>query len=118
MFFINTDILDGDRLDLRRFVRETDEDGEWLDLLDTYLLPVIHNMPPEGRYFIQNEVGRMDLVSYRIYGQTQFWWILMEYNRLSSPMDVKEGIVLSYPSLNNIETALFSLKAKQRSLGQ
>ena len=51
------------------------------------------------------EAGRPDLLAYKIYQNTQLWWILMKYNDIIDPFsELVEGFVLKVPDLKDIQT--------------
>ena len=101
MFYIDLDTSLTDRFDLAKFLDFTD-DGVF-DPLNSYLLYEIPRLSAIGSYTIRKEEKRPDLLSYNIYSDTQYWWILMWYNSLYSVDDLKVGLKISYPGINDIE---------------
>jgi hypothetical protein len=87
------------------------------DILTSYFIKQIDNLEPFGTYEVVNEEYKPWLVSYRIYGDVQYWWILMMYNKIISHYDVKIGIEINYPSIEDIEDVYFNLKSKQMGKG-
>lgn len=110
-FFINSELDTKERFDPALFLRYTDN----YDPLTSEFLRQLKSLPVNGRFSIQSEESRPDLVSFRIYGNNQFWWILMMYNSIISIEDLQIGQLLSYPSLGSLEALYFSLKSKERA---
>jgi len=51
------------------------------------------------------DIQRPDVLSYRIYGQPQYWWILCKFNQIDDLWnDMYVGMDLIIPSLNDITT--------------
>ena len=115
MHFINLELLNTkdfkERFDLQKFVGFSED---VYDYLDSYFIEQVNKLPVFGKTIVQIEENRPDLVSYRIYGTTQFWYILMIYNGMVSPFDLTEGQELNYPRIEDIEKLYFSLNALQR----
>lgn len=115
MHFINLELLNTkdfkERFDLQKFVGFSED---VYDYLDSYFIEQVNRLPVFGKTIVQIEENRPDLVSYRIYGTTQFWYILMIYNGMVSPFDLTEGQELNYPKIEDIEKLYFSLNALQR----
>ena len=89
------------------------EDGVGYDPLNSEFRRRLVQLPVAGRFIISaKDEFRADLMSHQLYGSTQYWWILLDYNKLDSPEQLKVGTKISYPSLDAL-TELFSLlKAK------
>lgn len=97
------------RFDLGKFLPFDGEKG--YDILDSEFVRNLSSLPIVGKYIVPfPEVNRVDLISHKIYGSTQYWWILLLYNGFSSVEEVKNGTSLSYPSQISLENLLFSLK--------
>ena len=115
MHIINIELLNTkdfkERFDLQKFVGFTEN---VYDYLDSYFIEQVTKLPVFGKTIVQIEENRPDLVSYRIYGTTQFWYILMLYNGMVSPFELVEGQELNYPKIEDIEKLYFSLNALQR----
>jgi len=115
MHFINLALLNekdfADRFDLQKFV-EFKEDV--YDYLDSYFITQIKKLPVFGTTFVQIEENRPDLLSYRVYGTVKFWYILLIYNDMVSPLELFEGQNINYPRVDELEELYFSLNALQR----
>lgn len=63
----------------------------------------------ESDYFIvidsTNEY-RPDMLSYQVYGDPNYGWALMELNTLRSFLDLKPGVRLRIPPIEDIEEAV------------
>lgn len=46
-----------------------------------------------------NESGRLDLISYRVYGTPVNWWIIARFNAIINQETVKSGDILKIPRL-------------------
>lgn len=101
MFYIDNETQTIDKYDMAKFMDFTD-DGVF-DCINSYFLYQIPKLPLSGQYTVRKEEGRPDLLAYNIYGDTQYWWILMWYNSFIKPQDIKNGITIKYPSISAIE---------------
>lgn len=57
-----------------------------------------------------SEEGRLDLISYKIYGTVDYWWVIAIANDIYFPLDVKAGDVLLLPPKYYIEQVLLRWK--------
>lgn len=115
MYFINLELLNEkyfkDRYDLQKFVEMKEN---VYDYLDSYFINKIEKLPVFGTTYVQIEENRPDLLSYRIYGTVKYWYILLIYNGMISPLELTEGQNINYPSINDLEEIYFSLNALQK----
>ncbi len=111
MYYINLDLDSDARYDMAKFM----EYNGCFDILNSYFIKEVRKLPLFGEYVIQNEEMRPDLISYRIYGNTQYWWILLIYNKLTNHEELVNGVVLKYPSLEDLEDLYFKLKTLENS---
>jgi len=51
-----------------------------------------------------DEEMRIDMVCYRIYGNTNYIDILLNINMIDNPLNIKSGDLIKYPSQNNIDS--------------
>jgi hypothetical protein len=100
MFYLNEDVRVSSRYDMIKFF-EMNKDN--LDPLTSFYAENIKRLPYVGEYTVIKEVKRPDLLSYNIYGSTQYWWILLLYNDLSGVNDLVAGAQIRYPSHSTIE---------------
>lgn len=112
MYYINNKIYSINRYDMSKFM---DFDIDSFCILDSYLCAQIKNLPYAGAIAVTTQVNRPDLVSYDIYGHTQYWWLLMLYNDYTSPLELTSGALVKYPSLTNLENIYFTLSTKQKT---
>ena len=57
---------------------------------------------------------RIDLICNKLYNNTDYIDILLNVNEIDNPMNIKEGDVLKYPSIDDIE--LFRVRKESKSL--
>ena len=107
-FFLNSKVVSSERFDMEKFLEFTDN----ADPLNSKFLSELLRLPVRGQFVVEGEEARPDRLSYRIYGNTQYWWILLMYNKKQDPDAIASGDVINYPSLQELEQLLFSLKAK------
>lgn len=116
MYYINTDRNIEKRYDIAKFV-------EWYippfdtpvyDILCSYFWNQVVNLPQGGVFVVSGEEKRPDLISYKIYRDTQYWWIILLYNRLTSNEDITAGMELKYPLLVDMEALYFKLMGLSR----
>lgn len=114
MFYLDQETKTTDRFDLAKFMDYTN-DGVF-DPLNSYLLLQIPALPTIGQYTIRKEEKRPDLLSYNIYGDVQYWWVLMWYNHLMKPSDLKVGLTIKYPSLSGLEQLYMNASLYQKTV--
>ena len=100
MFFMDNSLDTDTRYDTIKFVNFNVDN---IDPLDSFLLLNIRNLPVQGSYTVQNEEARPDLLSYRIFKDTQYWWILLWYNSITNIKDIKTGMIINYFNLSQLE---------------
>ena len=100
MFYINNNLETDTRYDMVKFF---DFNIDNLDCLTSFFITNIKSLSVAGTYTVQLEAGRPDLLSYYIYEDTQYWWILMWYNGLTALNEIVPGMTIDYPSLSSIE---------------
>lgn len=84
-----------------------------VDWLSSYFIDRVKMIPIFGEIEVQGEGGKPDLLSYHIYGKTQYWWIILVYNNLLNVEDLKEGMLIKYPSTSQLEELYFQLMSQQ-----
>lgn len=112
MFYLNTAILPTiSRYDLQKFI---DPSNDFVDFLTSYFIIEISTLSVFGKYVVQGEGGKPELLSSHIYnGGTQYWWILMAFNGLTDESQLIEGMTIKYPSVTSLESIYFKLNALQ-----
>ena len=112
-FFINLDIDPKERFDMSRFMRW---DCDVFDPIASHMISEIKNLESGGNYTAEGEDFRPDLISNKIYGTTEYWWILLLYNDKLSFNDLQHGDELEFPSVQEIEDLYFRLKINQNKV--
>lgn len=113
-FFINLDLISKERFDAGKFFEYV---GDNYDPLTSSFLAQLENLSEFGRYVVAGEDNKPDLVSYRIYGDTQYWWLLLYYNKRLEYTEFATGDIVRYPSLADLENIYFRLKASKTAAG-
>lgn len=83
------------------------------DPLTSYFLEKIQTLPFFGRKEITVEVNRPDLLASNIYNDTQYWWLLLEYNNILKFTDLKVGKEINYFNIDDLENLYYTLKTAQ-----
>lgn len=114
MFYIDNETKTQDKYDMAKFL-DFDNSGTF-DCLNSYMLYALPKLPAVGEYKITPaDVNRPDMLSYNLYGGTQYWWIIMQYNSLSHPSDLKLGLKIKFPSLGTIEQLYLNISLQQKT---
>lgn len=50
----------------------------------------------------QAEIRRIDLISYRYYGDVRLWWVIAEANNITDPTHLTPGKVLRIPARETV----------------
>lgn len=109
-FFINLDVFRGtDRYSLGKFLEFTDN----FDPVTSEFLQRVTQLKIGGTYTIRGEDARPDTVSQELYGNTQYWWILMFYNGITRIDNITNGLEIRYPDSDELEDLYFTLKSKE-----
>lgn len=62
------------------------------------------------------DIGRPDLISQKVYGTTNYWWFILWFNGVCDAWnDIREGMLLAYPSLTMAREGLRFALARQDS---
>jgi len=107
-FFINTKGSFKDRFDMSKFMEYTDNH----DPLNSRFLHKLLQLPLRGQVKVTSEESRPDQLSVSVFGDPQYWWVLMFYNKKQDTDELAIGETINFPSLQELEDLLFSLKAK------
>lgn len=114
-FYINTSNIKktNERFNLSNFMEFT---NSVYDSLSSNIQFRIKYLPLAGKFKVsEREAKRPDLISYEVYGNTQFWWLIMMYNGIIDFTKIAEGAEVVYPSLADIESLYKQLKKDQNS---
>lgn len=109
-FYIDSSRDTQDRFDLSKFMEFV------VDNYDPLTSALLDDLPTveQGLVFtVQGEESRPNVVSKKIYGSNQYWWVVLLYNNLIDFRDFVTGDDLIAPSIVGLESLYFSLKAKQ-----
>lgn len=109
-FFIDTTDNDKERYDLGNFMLF---DEDFFDVFTSNALDEIPKLPIGGRIVVAGDDFRPDAISYKIYGSTQYYWVILVYNRIQSVNDIENGQELLYPTIGALEDYLFGLNVQQ-----
>jgi len=113
MYYLNNDIITTEKFDMIKFM-ELGEDMV-VDSLSSYVLYQIPYLPIYGNITIDSTTeGRPEYLSYLLYGDTQYWWILMWYNHLLSPTELTVGLKINYPGVGAIEQLYMNTAVKEK----
>jgi hypothetical protein len=112
MYFLNNEINLKTRFAKEKFI----EYDNGYDVLDSYFLKKLNEIPSAGTFRItnQDEINRPDIISYKIYNHVQYWWIIMLFNDIYDETNLPYYTLLEYPSLPDLENLYFELKSKSR----
>jgi hypothetical protein len=114
-FFINEDVESRERFDMARFM-EYVEDAEGYDILASFFIEIINKIRIDGYFNVTVEAQRPDTVSWKIFRNHQYWWQLLEKNRLTSYKDLVTEQRLEYLSLRDLENVYFDLRTRQKAI--
>lgn len=83
------------------------------DPLTSHVLNSIKDLKPKGKVTVQGTDFRPDVLSFQIYSDTQYWWVLMIYNSFLTIDDIINGEEVKYPDIGDLEDLYYDLKIKQ-----
>jgi hypothetical protein len=109
LFYINLEKDTDSRYDLSKFLRYSDN----YDPLTSDILNEVKNLPFGGQLTITSEEFRPDTVSRKLYGDFQYWWIILFYNGMTSVDELKTKTIIQYPEKGALENYYFSLNLRQ-----
>jgi hypothetical protein len=95
-----------------------EQSNDIFDPLTSYVFKSIKSLKLFGIYNVVTSAGRPELISYHIYKDTQFWWLLMLYNDLTSIDDIVPGMLIKYFNLKDLENLYFTLNSQARAQEQ
>lgn len=108
-FYINLE-KETSRYSMSKFLEVVDE-GEII--LNSYIFDKIRALPQFGLYRVEGKDLSPDMVSFEIYGIYDLWWLILEYNGLTSFDEVVHSMELKYPAIQSIEDLYFTLSSLQ-----
>lgn len=110
VFYIDLTKDLSDRFDMEKFL---DFKNQAHDPLTSFFIEKIKKLPVRGSFTVTSEVARPDLISYKIFRDTQYWWLLMEFNKISKRSDITIGTEINFFSIDELEEIYYTLKANQ-----
>jgi Base plate wedge protein 53 len=73
------------------------------DYLYNSLSGFVMNYPISYYQITESDVMRPDLISYKIYGTVDYWWLILFVNDIQDPLnDIKSGTIIKIPSILDI----------------
>lgn len=112
-YFYNFDNKNRERFQYERYAEWSDE---CYDVLNSHFLNTLKEMKPEGEFLVTADEQRIDIISYLIYGDVKYWWILLEYNDIIDQFTLKVGDTIKFFKLSDLESKYFSMINKQNAL--
>jgi len=112
-FFIDLDRDTTLRFDMARFMLY---DEDVFEPITSHVIENIKGLTSGGQYTVKGDDFRPDQVSFKIYGTTEFWWILLIYNEKLSFQEIQHGDELNFPSIQALEDLYFQLKINQNKV--
>ena len=114
MFFIDTEGEFEKRFDMQKFVPFL---NNCHDILQSSIYYEIKKLPLAGKYIVLTDSRNPALISYNIYGDTQYWWILLLYNDIVVLEELETGKMLLFPSIDELAELYFNLKTFENTYG-
>lgn len=73
-------------------------------LVETRDVEEIPKHPADKFHTVQpNEVGRLDLISYRYYKNPLYWWVIAQANHIYDPIShMQSGMLLRIPTVETL----------------
>lgn len=88
------------------------------DILDSHFMTELVKLPMAGTYVVVEDEGRPDVIAYRLYGSSEYWWVLMLYNNIIVPSQLVSGASIKYPQIDKLETLYGRLAAQERHVSR
>lgn len=91
-------------------------DGSGNDPLTSKLLGKLPSIPIVAYHTVNAaEECRADNLALKLLGSASLWWILLEYNSLTSVNDLRAGLVLKIPDRKSLTDVLVRSKGVKQS---
>ena len=85
------------------FSRVTVDGTPELDLLYNSMDRFTTARPVTEYRIVEEDQMRPDLISFKVYGSAEFWWVVMFFNEIYNPlMDIVVGNVLKIPNILDV----------------
>ena len=114
MYYINTSRDTVAQYDMSKFLPFT---GDFYDLLYSDFAERLKKLDHDGKVILSAGDTSPALLSYRIYRDTQYWWVVMLYNDMVSMDDFFPGRVVLYVAPSKIHKIYFDLKSQESKYG-
>lgn len=114
-FYFKFDVESSERFVMEKFL---EEDEDFFDLYNSNMWTSVKDLERYGEFIVTNEAQRIDLISYNIYGTTQYWWMLLEYNDIVDQFSIKTGDIIAFFKLDDLEKKYHSLQKEQHKKGK
>ena len=108
IFYANLDFESTERFDLGRFL-EFNIDN--YDILNSFFIVEFLKLPSIGKFTINGEEQSPDYISKKLYDRHEYWWLLMYFNGITDFQKLKNGMVLEYFSVSDLESLYFKMKS-------
>lgn len=99
------------RYDLGRFC-EWNKDSNMYDITSSEFVDRLQKLPVAGEVQITVDEERLDNLAYKLYGSTQYWWVLALYNNMPNFKFLRNGVIIRYFSIASLELLTLSLKTE------
>ena len=118
LHFIDTSKTFPVRYDLGKLLKYDGRAAEYDILLSQFIRRLKGLVSSNIRIVRRDEEFDLALIAFRVFGDTQFWWVLVEFNNVVNFDDIKEGVELAIPSVTDLERIYFELKNQERKLNR
>ena len=108
MFYIDLDLETIKRYDIAKFLQY---ENDSFDMVSSYFIWKLKSLSKVGEFFVSAEENRPELISYKLYQDVQYWWLLMMYNDIFNFQEIPAGTIIGYPDLSQLEDLYFNLKS-------
>jgi len=113
-FYFNFDIESSERFVMEKFI---EKNLDFFDVYNSKFLFLIKEIKQFGEFKVTKEERRIDLISYKIYGSTQFWWMLLEYNDIVDQFSISNGDKIKFFDLSDLESKYHFIQKEQHKRG-
>jgi len=109
-------VVDLDQFSIERYHRNPyfARDYAFADTLINDFVNRLRTLPVDTTYIVEVPY-RPDLVSWKIYGTTKLWWMILTYNGLAIS-DLKTGVKISLFRLGDLESLLYDMAQETRMI--
>lgn len=89
----------------------TVNDTKELDFISNSLTKFKMTYQPRYYRVRASDIMRPEMISFQVYGSTDFWWILMVVNKITNPLvELQPGLILEIPN----QLDIFDFQKKYR----